>query len=248
MKKYSLNLKKVFILLIISILLAMFAYYMLFIASDEEKHTMFIYALKYSTSSHQLLFGCVFTCGVFAFLIIIYMLELLIYKIKDILILEENGITYYAPEYKKVSIPKDKIQDIYIAQTGQMKIILKDYEIKRGFRARFWTKLKDMALGHNPRNIFRINLNFIKCDIKEIKEDLIQFNLEPDITEAKEEIKEILEQYNYSNVEELKNNEKALAECVLKLYNIEKFTQVEISAILKISTSKVSKIIRKELN
>lgn len=58
-------------------------------------------------------------------------------------------------------------------------------------------------------------------------------------------IKNILQQYNYKNIEDLKKDEKALTECVIKLYNMEKFTQVEISSMLGINTSKVSKLIRK---
>jgi len=105
-----------------------------------------------------------------------------------------------------------------------------------------------MVLGHNPQNVFRINLNFIECDIKEIKQDLIQFNLEPDIIEAKEKIIDILKKYDYKSIEELKKDEKALSECVMNLYNMEKFTQTEISVLMKISTSKISKIIRKNLH
>ena len=65
------------------------------------------------------------------------------------------------PEYKKVFIPKDKIEDIYITNRNHMKIKLKDYEIKKSFRAFIWTILKNIFLGANPNNVFRINLNFI---------------------------------------------------------------------------------------
>lgn len=228
MKKYNLNLKKVFILLIISALFVMFALYMMFIASDEEQYNMHLTELKYSLTHDTSVFGSVYICGFFSFFILIRMLALLIYKIKDVLILEEKGITYYSPKYRKAFIPKDKIKDIYITDRGQMKILLKE---------KIYYK-----------NIFIINLNLIKCDIKEIREALMDFNLDSGSSEAKEEITAILEEYNYSNIEDLKKDKKALAECVMKLYNMEKFTQVEISAIMRISTSKVSKIIRNNLN
>lgn len=126
-----------------------------------------------------------------------------------------------------------------------MKIKLKDYEIKKSFRAFIWTILKNIFLGANPNNVFRINLNFIQCDINEVRKSLIQFNLDSGSREANELIKNILQQYNYKNIEDLKKDEKALTECVIKLYNMEKFTQVEISSMLGINTSKVSKLIRK---
>lgn len=247
-KKYDLKIKQVFIMLIIAGIFVIFASYMLFIASDEERFNMFMTELKFSIHHETSAFGAVYICGLFSIPIVIYMLELLIYKIKEVLILEENGITYYAPEYKKVFIPKDKIEDIYITDRGQMKIKLKDYEIKKSIRAFFWTLLKDVFLGGNPKNVFRINLNFIKCDVKEVREYLMQFNLDSGSREANELVKDILQQYNYKNIEELNKDDNALAECVMKLYNMEKFTQVEISAIMKISASKVSKIIRKGLN
>lgn len=146
---------------------------------------------------------------------------------------------------KKVFIPKDKIEDIYITNRNHMKIKLKDYEIKKSFRAFIWTILKNIFLRANPNNVFRINLNFIQCDINEVRKSLIQFNLDSGSREANELIKNILQQYNYKNIEDLKKDEKALTECVIKLYNMEKFTQVEISSMLGINTSKVSKLIRK---
>ena len=73
-KKYNLNLKKVFILLIISILFVVFAFYMVFLSSDEEKYNLFLYELKYSIGSNTLVFGYICTCGVFEFLIVLYML------------------------------------------------------------------------------------------------------------------------------------------------------------------------------
>ena len=88
-------------------------------------------------------------------------------------------------------------------------------------------------------------MNFIQCDINEVRKSLIQFNLDSGSREANELIKNILQQYNYKNIEDLKKDEKALTECVIKLYNMEKFTQVEISSMLGINTSKVSKLIRK---
>ena len=246
-KKYDLKLKQIFTILIIAGLFLVFAIYMLFMASDQEKYNMFITELKFSVSHDTSAFGSVYICVLFSIPIVIYMLELLIYKVKDVLILDNSGITYYAPEYKKVFIPKEKIEDIYITDRGQMKIKLKDCKIKKSIRAYFWTILKDIFLGGNPNNIYRINLNFIKCDIKEVREYLMQFNLDSGSSEAKKIVKDILQKYNYKNIEELKKDEKALLECVMKLYNMEKFTQVEIAAIMRISSSKVSKLIRKGL-
>ena len=246
-KKYDLKLKRIFTILIIASLFLTFAIYMLFMSSDQERYNMFITELKSSVKHDTSAFGSVYICGLFSIPIVIYMLELLIYKIKDVLILDNSGITYYAPEYRKVFIPKDKIEDIYITDRGQMKIKLKDYKIKRSIRAYFWTLLKDIFLGSNPNNVYRINLNFIKCDIKEVREYLMQFNLDSGSSEAKEIVKDILKQYNYTDIEELRKDEKALIECVMRLYNMEKFTQVEIAAIMGISSSKVSKLIRKGL-
>lgn len=118
-------------MLIIAGTLIFFAYYMLFGASNEEKFNMFIIEFKTSVRYESSDIGAVYLCGLFAIPVLIYMLELLIYKIKDVLIFSDDGITYYAPEYKKVFIPKDKIKDIYITQRNQIKIILKDYEIKK---------------------------------------------------------------------------------------------------------------------
>ena len=73
-----------------------------------------------------------------------------------------------------------------------MKIKLKDYEIKKSFRAFIWTILKNIFLGANPNNVFRINLNFIQCDINEVRKSLIQFNLDSGSREANELIKNIL--------------------------------------------------------
>lgn len=247
-KKYDLKFKKVFINLIIAGLFLVFAYYMLFVASSEEKFNMFMIEYATSIQYNSLTFGSAYICGLFAIPVLIYMLELLIYKTKNVLIIDDDGITYYAPEYKKVFIPKDKIEDIYITNRNHMKIKLKDYEIKKSFRAFIWTILKNIFLGANPNNVFRINLNFIQCDINEIRKSLIQFNLDSGSREANELIKNILQQYNYKNIEELKKDEKALTECVIKLYNMGKFTQVEISSILGINTSKVSKLIRKSLS
>lgn len=221
---------------------------MLFVASNEEKFNMFMIEYATSIQYNSLTFGSAYICGLFAIPVLIYMLELLIYKTKNVLIIDDDGITYYAPEYKKVFIPKDKIEDIYITNRNHMKIKLKDYEIKKSFRAFIWTIIKNIFLGANPNNVFRINLNFIQCDINEIRKSLIQFNLDSGSREANELIKNILQQYNYKNIEDLKKDEKALTECVIKLYNMEKFTQVEISSILGINTSKVSKLIRKSLS
>lgn len=244
-KKYDLKFKKVFINLIIAGLFLVFAYYMLFVASSEEKFNMFMIEYTTSIQYNSLTFGSAYICGLCAIPVLIYMLELLIYKIKNVLIIDDDGITYYAPEYKKVFIPKDKIEDIYITNRNHMKIKLKDYEIKKSFRAFIWTIFKNIFLGANPNNVFRINLNFIQCDINEVRKSLIQFNLDSGSREANELIKNILQQYNYKNIEDLKKDEKALTECVIKLYNMEKFTQVEISSMLGINTSKVSKLIRK---
>lgn len=71
----------------------------------------------------------------------------------------------------------------------------------------------------------------------------MKFNFNPGSSEANEVIKNILQQYNYKNIEELKKDEKALIECVMELYNMEKFTQVEIFSMIGINASKVSKYI-----
>ena len=43
---------------------------------------------------------------------------------------------------KKVFIPKDKIEDIYITNRNHMKIKLKDYEIKKALELLFGLYLK----------------------------------------------------------------------------------------------------------
>ena len=252
-KKYNLNLKKVLLMLIIALGILLFVYYIFFIMSDEERRVFFASHRyrryhRYTIRNYYGIEWAIIIGGFLSIPTIIYMIELLVYKINGKLVFSNEGITYYTPEYGKVFIPKDKIEDISITEKGHMKIKLKNYEIPKKLRARFWTSFKNWFLGSNAKNIFRIDLSFIKCDIKEVREDLMQFNLDPDSKAANQLVKEMLEKYNYNNIEDLKNDEKALSECIIKLYNMERYTQIEISSITKTSRNKVSKTIKKWLN
>lgn len=82
-KKYDLKFKKVFINLIIAGLFLVFAYYMLFVASSEEKFNMFMIEYTTSIQYNSLTFGSAYICGLCAIPVLIYMLELLIYKINS---------------------------------------------------------------------------------------------------------------------------------------------------------------------
>ena len=247
-KSYDLRVKKVLLVLFAASVFVFFSIYMMFFASDKEKLDMFLYDLRFSLRYGEAIIGSLYTCGVFALFIIIYNLELILYKIKQILILSNEGITYYSPEYGKVFISKNQIEDIYITDVKQLKIILKETGFKKSFRAKFWTSLKDMMLGSNPKNVFRINLNFVKCDVDEIRQYLMEYGLDSDSNEANKLVQDLCKKYNISNVNELKNNEIALSECVMELYNTGKLTQKDMAAVTKTNTNKISKIIRKGLS
>jgi len=244
-KEYNLRVKKVLIFLFIAGVFVAFAGYMFFLASDKEKLDMFLYELKFSIHQQQGVFGSVYICGLLAIPMLVYMIELLICKTKGVLVLSNEGIAYYAPEYGRIFIPAEKIEKIYITDVKHMKIALKDYEIKEGLRAKILKSLKNIFLGGNAKGVFRINLNFIDCDEKEVRDNLFCFNLLPGAKEANELIADICTKYNCKDIEELKNNKDALKECINGLSNMEKFTQKEIAAITKTSTSKVSKILSK---
>jgi hypothetical protein len=245
-KKYNLKLKTILIDVVVMGIFILFGCHM-FTASPEEKIEMLIVEIKYNLFRNGYVLGSVYICTIYFIPIMIYMLEMLVYKRKDVLILESEGITYYAPDHGKVFIPKDKIDDIYITAHNQMKIKLKNYEIKKSIRAKIWGIVKSMYFGYNPKNIFMIDLKLVKCDTNEIRKQLMDLNLDQGSSEANKLIKEMLERYNYKTVEELKNDENALAECVMQLYNMGNFTQIEIATLTKTSSSKVSKIIRKGL-
>ena len=65
-KKYDLKLKQIFTMLIISGIFVIFALYMLFMVSNEERYNMFITELKFSAHHQISAFGSVYICGLFA--------------------------------------------------------------------------------------------------------------------------------------------------------------------------------------
>ena len=246
--KYDLKVKRVVCFLIALVIFLALLIYFMFFSPDYQREKLLLYSLKYSSKNNIIISEIILMSIFLSTFTIIYMIKSLFYKRKDILILSEDGITYYAPEYGKVYIPKDKIKDAYVTNRNSMKIILNNYTIKKTFRIRFWSFFKDLFQGLPHENIFRINLNFIDCDKKEIQNLLLSLNLDMDGGEAYTVINNICKQYNYNNIDELKNDEKALSDCIIQLYKLENLTQSEIASLTKTNTTKVSKIIRNSLD
>ena len=243
-KSYNLNSKKVVIMIIISLVCVAFSIWFNIYATIGQRFRAFATEIREDEP-----LGSVFIFGIIMLLVLIYNLELLIYKRKNILEISENGIVYYAPEYGRMEFLKENIKDIYFVDKGVFTLlkIKLDKEYKKGIRARFWNFLKASFITGIDSKVFRINLAFIKCNKEEIQELINNCCLDAGTDEVKEIINTILKKYNISNINELNQNETALKECVMELYKMETFTQNEISVLTKTSVNKISKIIKNNI-
>ena len=86
---------------------------------------------------------------------------------------------------------------------------------------------------------------YIKCDKNEMRQQIIKLKLENDIINNL--ISDILKKHQITNIYDLKDNKMAMEESIIKLYNINELTQQEIATLLNTNTTRVSKIIRNNI-
>lgn len=215
-KKYDLNIKLIFTIFILCIVTISFSIYIAFFASIEEQ-IRYHYIMMITIKQHV-----PFVSGIFLIPYVIYLIALLIYKRKSVLVIYENRIEYYSLKKGKIVIEQQDIIDIYVTN----KLVIK-------YKA------------NNETKILNIDLMYIKCDKDEIRQEIIKFKPENEI--IKNLLSNILKEYNIKNVFELKDNPKAFEDCVIRLYNMNELTQLEIATLLNTNSTKVSKIIRKSI-
>ena len=215
-KKYDLNIKLIFTIFILCIVTISFSIYATFFASIEEQ-IRYHYIVTMSIKQHVPLVS-----GIFLIPYVIYLIALLTYKRRSVLVIYENRIEYYSLKKSKIVIEQQDIIDIYVTN----KLVIK-------YKA------------NNETKILNIDLMYIKCDKDEIRQEIINFKPENEI--IKNLLSNILKEYNIKNVFELKDNPKAFEDCVIRLYNMNELTQLEIATLLNTNSTKVSKIIRKSI-
>ena len=214
---FDLNLKLIFFILILCIFTVCIAVYSIFFAPLDEQ-------LKYqgtmlmATQSPAPIGG-----GIILVPYIIYLIILVIYKRKNVLTISENKIEYYNIRKGKIVIEKNNIIDVFVSKNLVIKYV-----------------------DNNQQKLHNINLTYIKCDKKILRNAIIRLKRENDI--VKKIISSILEEYHIKSLSQLKDNNEALKACIIKLYNMNKLTQQEIGIVLDTNSTKVSKIIRKYIN
>lgn len=242
-KTYDLNVKKVLLLEAFLVLCITWLIDVVFFQPEEiltDRDSLSFFYRYGMTVDSVIIIG-----GILIMLAVIYNLELLLYKRKNVLVLEETGITYYAPEFGKRKVEKENIQNIYFTGS-ELKIKLKQPK-DIGIRAKFWNFLKESFYSGISEDVFRVNLQFIKCNVDEVQESIMKMNLDRGSEEARRIIDEVVKKYDLYGVEAIKENEAALIECIMGLYHLDQLSQKEIAFFIKSSTSKVSKIIRKHI-
>lgn len=242
MKKYDLNIKRVVVVLLLSAVVIWLAVYMCFFSTMEEKIDITVTLSTVIGNPFVIYIG-----GIVMFLVSIYMIKLLLYKRKDILIISDDKINYSNPIYGDIEIQKSFIDDIYISTAGHVKIICKNLKYEKKHRMKFWLCFLGLFSGHENNNIFTINTDFIKIlDVQEFQKLILQ--LRPSSENVNSIIENKLKEYNISNVSQFKEYPQALDECIIAIYELNKLTQQEIALVLDTTVNKVSKTIRKYLN
>ena len=242
---YNLNIKKILIHLLLTTPLIFFMFFMIFKANNEDKEQLakkeLVYSIKYNAP-----IGSVYIAGIYCLIVDIYFLELLIYKRKNVLNITENEIIFFAPEYGKIIFYKNDVKNI-ILNNNYLKIIIKS-NIKKGIRAKIWSFLKSFIHGFNPKNTFIINLKYINCYEKDLRYLLVKYKYFPNSQKANYIINDIMQENNIKSINELKQNKEIFELCILKLYELDNFSQANIAAILQTNPTKVSKTIRQIIN
>ncbi len=211
-KSYDLNLKVIFFSLVVCIVSFGGFVYIIFFAPLQE-------VLHYQLTIMRLTGKPVcIGAGLLFIPYILYLISLLIYKRKNVLTIYESKIEYYGLLKGRIIINKKDIKDIYISK----KLVVK-YKEKNKFE------------------ILNINLLYIKCNKNEIRESIINFKQEYDI--SKNILINILKEYKLKDLTQLKEHKEAFEDCVIKFYNTNEFTQQEIASVLNTNSTKVSKII-----
>jgi len=244
MRTYNLSIKKVLISLIVLSTIMIPSIYIVFFAPLDITSDFYD---RYYRSGREVSVG-VLPVIIYSFIYILYILELIIYKRKEVLIISQEGIKYSTPIYGNIEIPKHTIDDIYISNRNQLKIRYKNLKFKNNIRTKLWNFCISLFIFDTvlTDNTFTIPLNFLKYDsIQEIENVILE--LDPDTNEARKLINDKLKKYKISDINQLKENTLALNELVIEIHQLKKVKQKDIASILNISTYKVSKIIKNDL-
>lgn len=229
----------------LTIPLIFFMFFILFEADNEAKEQLakkeLVYSIRYNAP-----IGSLYIAGIYCLIVDIYFLELLIYKRKNVLNITENEITFLAPEYGKIIFYKNDVQNI-ILNTNYLKVIMKS-NIKKSIRAKIWSFLKNFIYGFNPKNTFIINLRYLICYEKDLRYLLVKYEYFPNSQKANYIINEIMKENNIKSTNDLKQNKEIFELCILKLYEIDNFSQANIASILQTNPTKISRIIRQNIN
>lgn len=215
-EKYDLNLKLIFFILAVCIGSVCFSLYIIFFSSLQE--ALHYQAIIMIATGEPVYAGS----GILLIPYIIYLIALVVYKRRNVLIIYENKIEYYNLLKGKMIIEKKAINDIYISE----KLVVKYNE-------------------NNKTKTLSINLIYIKCDKDEMRKALI--NLKPQNDIIKNIVSNVLKQYSLKDINQLKEHKEAFEECVIKLYKLNELTQQELASLLNTNPTKVSKIIRKTI-
>lgn len=215
-ERYDLNLKLIFFILAVCIGSVCVSLYIIFFASLQE-------ALHYQGIAMIATREPVYAgSGILFIPYIIYLLALVVYKRKNVLIIYENKIEYYNLLKGKIVIEKKSINDIYISE----KLVVKYNE-------------------NNKIKTLNINLMYIKFDKDKMRKAIINLKSENDV--IKNIVSNILKEYNLKDLNQLKEHKEAFEDCIIKLYKVNELTQQEIASLLNTNSTKVSKIIRKTI-
>lgn len=217
----KLNKLKLLYWIIITTILMVFSYYIVFFADSKIKEEAYLTLLRTDFPIWIMYSACIVTPLEF-----IYLLKLIMSR-KNIFKIENDVIYYKFPFLKVLNVKKKDIKDIYINNNNILVIILKK-DFEKSLINKLFSIIEKYHNNYIEKNIIKINLNFFK-NVNNI--DILKFHPSYDVA------------LTIVNNQKLDEKNK-----IIELYELKRLSQKEIALLLNLSISKVNKTIKKYIN
>jgi len=217
----KLNKLKLLYWIIITTILMVFSYYIVFFADSKIKEEAFLTLLRTDFPLWIMYSACIVMPLEF-----IYLLKLIMSR-KNIFKIENDVINYKFPFLKVLNVKKKDIKDIYINNNNILVIILKK-DLEKSLINKLFSIIEKYHNNYIEKNIIKINLNFFK-NVNNI--DILKFHPSYDVAMI------------IVNNQKLDEKNK-----IIELYELKRLSQKEIALLLNLNVSKVNKTIKKYIN
>lgn len=245
-KNYDLNIKRVVKkIIILTIIFCGFLMGYILIENNETFKDSMTKTLLFSEEPMYAIYPkAMFMVGaIITILYDLYLIILLLYRRKKVLSISENKIIYYSPDYGKLEISNEQIENIMFSN-NQLKLDFGKKKLKKKLSYIILGFIRSLWEFRSFSEVFIINLDYIKCDPNEVLKKTLECGLGKGSKEAVDIINKTLETNNCKEIKQL--SKESLEKLVIDLYNSEKLTQYKIAILTGISANKVSNLIKKE--